>query len=265
MQSLKMALAIFWLPLIAGVLLGGLAAAAWYGGDKTLAIWMGFIGTLCFALTAALQAQQYVWVVANQPQISLVPTEERSFLRWDPPTSYQMQSNDIPNPEYGSWKAPVLRIRNAGVVAQDATIKWAVTPYEVQALVDSAPRLKGHKTKVEPNRITLGPETGSGSPFMHPLEWSTSLPIAFITRETSTFIPLTVWEHAALFFIATLADEPKARSAPFFFDAQISWNIPEGGQAKRFRVKVTAENAKLSGIPTPLFLANIYIEATEEK
>jgi hypothetical protein len=55
------------------------------------------------------------------------------------------------------------------------------------------------------------------------------VPLPFIARENNVFIP-HVWENAALFFIATLPNEPGARSPPFFFDAQVSWNIPEGGQ-----------------------------------
>jgi hypothetical protein len=109
-----MALAIFWLPLIAGLLLGGLAVAAWYGGDKTLAIWSAFIGVVFFLLTGTLQLQQYIWRVANQPNISLLPPTAQYFLRWDPPKSYQMQTHDTPTPEYGVWKVPILRIRNIG-------------------------------------------------------------------------------------------------------------------------------------------------------
>ena len=60
-----MEFAIFWLPLIAGLLLGGLAVGAWYGGDKTLAIWVGFVGAVCLVLLVALQIQQEVWRTAN--------------------------------------------------------------------------------------------------------------------------------------------------------------------------------------------------------
>jgi hypothetical protein len=47
----------------------------------------------------------------------------------------------------------------------------------------------------------------------------------------------------------------------FFFDVQISWNIPEGGQPKRFRVKAVAENIRMPGGSTPKFLAKIDVEA----
>ena len=43
-----MEFAIFWVPLVASIPSGGVAIAAWYGGDRTLAIWWGFVGALCF-------------------------------------------------------------------------------------------------------------------------------------------------------------------------------------------------------------------------
>lgn len=46
---------------IGGLLLGGLALSMWYGGDKTLAIWAGFAGCVCFLLAGAIQMQDYVW------------------------------------------------------------------------------------------------------------------------------------------------------------------------------------------------------------
>ena len=255
-----MEFAIFWLPLIAGLLLGGLAVGAWYGGDKTLAIWVGFVGAVCLVLLVALQIQQEVWRTANQPNITLLAPNAPSILRWDPPHSYQMQINDHPTPQYGAWKVPVFPIRNSGSYAQDATIKWAVAPYEIKALIKSSDKFKAHRVTLENNQITLGPKSGPGTPFIHPLEWSASIQVPFITRETETFIPLSVWEQAALFFIATMSDEPTARSAPFFFDVQVKWNIPEGGEPQHFRVKAVAINAKPPVVTTPTFLANIKFE-----
>jgi hypothetical protein len=260
-------LAIFWLPLIAGILLSGLAVGAWYGGNKTFAVWVGFVGVICLVLTAALQLQQYVWRETNQPKITLQSTEQRSVLRFDPPRSYQMQISNSPTPEYGVWKVPSLIIRNSGTFAQDATMKWGVAPYEVQALIDASPRLKAHQVIMNDtkNQMTIRPRAGvQGAPgFVHPLEWSVSVPLPFITRETRTIIPLPIWEHAALFFIATLPDDPGAKSEPFFFDAQIKWNIPEGGQPKQFRISAVAFNAKPVGVTTPEVLANIEFAIAE--
>src|SRR5260221_2078315 len=44
-----------WLPLVAGVLLAGIAGNAWYGGDKIPAIWIAFFGIVCLLLTAILK------------------------------------------------------------------------------------------------------------------------------------------------------------------------------------------------------------------
>ena len=57
-----MNLLFFWLPIIGGVLLGGFAGNAWYGGDRILAIWLAFAGVVCFELVAAIQLQQAVAV-----------------------------------------------------------------------------------------------------------------------------------------------------------------------------------------------------------
>lgn len=73
MTSKTVELAIFWLPLVAGVLLGGIAGSAWYGGDKIPAIWIGFFGIICFLLTGTLQLQQFAYANLLQPEITLVP------------------------------------------------------------------------------------------------------------------------------------------------------------------------------------------------
>lgn len=258
--------AIFWLPLIAGILLGGLAVGSWYGGDKTFAVWVGFLGLICLLLTGALQIQQHVWRVANQPRLSLIPADKPTYVKWDPPTSFQLQVNDIPNPSYGEWKVPRFLITNAGAVAQDATIKWGATPYDIRALVDSSPKLREYQLTIEPMRIILGPKPGAGAtgiPFRHEIQWSTSVSVPFITRETEVFLPLDVWQHAALFFVATLSDEPRARSDPFIFHAQIRWNVPEGGDPKQYRVTAIAENAKLPGATSPKLFATVTFSVTE--
>src|SRR5262245_1089039 len=175
-----MELAIFWLPLIAGLLLGGLAVGAWYGGNKTLAIWVGFIGAACLLLIGALQAQQYVWRTTNQPNITVVAPTSHCFLRWDPPTSYQLQINNSPTPQYGAWTVQVLKVLNTGLYAQDGMVRWSMSPFEIRALVDSS-GFKAHRVTIEPDRITLGPQSGPGVPFQHPLQWSTTVPLPFIT------------------------------------------------------------------------------------
>jgi hypothetical protein len=61
MTKKQMDYAIFWLPIVGGILLGGLAGNAWYGGNKILALWLGFAGLICFLLLGVLQLQQAIW------------------------------------------------------------------------------------------------------------------------------------------------------------------------------------------------------------
>jgi hypothetical protein len=258
--------AIFWLPLFAGLLLGGLAVGAWYGGDRTIAVWVGFVGIICLLLTAALQIQEQVWRTSNQPKLDLIPSSGSSFLRWDPPQSYQMQISDQLTPKYGNWKVPVFHIRNVGSYAQDATVRWAAPPYEIRAVLDSSNRFQSQNFLLEENQLTLLPKPGVvGTPFTHPLEWSASLQIPFITREIDTFIPISVWETAAIFFIGTMPGQPNARSEAYFFDVEVKWNIPESNQPRLFRIKATAVNANAPGVSTPDFLAKIEFEVSSLK
>jgi hypothetical protein len=52
---------LFWLPIIGGILLGGFGCNAWYGGSKSLGLWLSFAGLLCFLLLGALQIQEAIW------------------------------------------------------------------------------------------------------------------------------------------------------------------------------------------------------------
>jgi hypothetical protein len=52
---------LFWLPIVGGVLLGGFAGNAWYGGNKSLALWLGFAGLICFLLVGTIQIQEAIW------------------------------------------------------------------------------------------------------------------------------------------------------------------------------------------------------------
>ncbi|MET4371648.1 hypothetical protein ABIA99_004347 [Bradyrhizobium sp. LB12.1] len=64
---------IFWLPLIAGIILGGLSPSVWYGGDKIAALWMTFAGVLLLLLTGAFQIQAYIQSNILQPQFEVTP------------------------------------------------------------------------------------------------------------------------------------------------------------------------------------------------
>lgn len=51
---------IFWLPIFASILLGGVAASAWYGGDRVLGLWLAFAGVVLLLLTGTIQLQQSI-------------------------------------------------------------------------------------------------------------------------------------------------------------------------------------------------------------
>jgi hypothetical protein len=53
-------LAIFWLPILGGLLLGGFAVGEIYSGDKIRALWFSFFGVISFLLVLALQIQQFI-------------------------------------------------------------------------------------------------------------------------------------------------------------------------------------------------------------
>jgi len=69
--------AIFWLPIVGGILLGGFCVNALYSGKYSHATWFGFFGVFCFALVAAIQIQQTIWKSEdgarnpNRPYISI--------------------------------------------------------------------------------------------------------------------------------------------------------------------------------------------------
>jgi hypothetical protein len=76
---------LFWLPLIASILLGGVAASAWYGGDKTLSLWVAFGGVVLLLLTAAIQLQIRIISGASDATATRVPdkatiTAQRAYV-----------------------------------------------------------------------------------------------------------------------------------------------------------------------------------------
>jgi hypothetical protein len=78
MQRKFMTFAIFWFPIIGGILLGGFAGSAWYGGNKILALWLSFFGVVSFLLVVVIQLQQFIsdeesnTPDADRPYISIV-------------------------------------------------------------------------------------------------------------------------------------------------------------------------------------------------
>jgi hypothetical protein len=86
-----MDIAIFWLPVVGGILLGGLAGNAWYGGDKILALWLTFFGLICFGLVAVLQIQQTILQSKASPSLTATNSLDNTIgyeCAWSAPPSH---------------------------------------------------------------------------------------------------------------------------------------------------------------------------------
>jgi hypothetical protein len=247
---------IFWLPLMAGIILGGMSPSVWYGGDKIAALWMTFFGIALLLLTATFQIQSYIQTTILQPQLELKPVQ-KSILTWNPPQDNSMnirgENDDIPR---GNWKVPVFAIRNTTPVnAQDVTIKWSAAKYDPSTLTANAPIFQDRGVSISSHAITLS--APNGIPFRNQFFFAATDSKPFITRSAETYIPLEVWNTGALFFLATLPAESGARSEPYYFDVEISWSIPENTKPARYRIKAVATNAKPAGAQSPALVATI--------
>jgi hypothetical protein len=96
-----------------------------------------------------------------------------------------------------------------------------------------------------------------GTPSENVIAFSSSTEKPFITRSAETFIPLDVWDSAALFFISTMPMQTGAKSEPYYFDLHIEWSIPENSKPARYRVKAVATNTKPPTVESPIFSAEI--------
>lgn len=76
-----MDLAIYWLPVVGGILLGTIAAGEWYSGNRALAVWFGFAGVILFLFVFALQLQQIV--SKNEPPPTVANDPNRPWLGVD--------------------------------------------------------------------------------------------------------------------------------------------------------------------------------------
>jgi hypothetical protein len=189
MTSKTVELAIFWLPLVAGVLLGGIAGSAWYGGDRIPAIWIAFFGVLCFLLTAALQFQQYTYANLLQPDIDLVLPSQRSILTWNPPENFMFttRAEDQPVQPHRSF-APIIAFENrSNIIGQDASISWDIPRFDVKSLIDASSRLKAYDVKLDGETFTIGARApitqpvGLGMSYQSVFKQSVP-PIAFLAR-----------------------------------------------------------------------------------
>ena len=118
-----MTVLLFWLPLIASILLGGVAASAWYGGDKSLGLWLAFAGVVLLLLTGAIQiqhgirdeeaakdaasaAQEKANVIAKRAYVSVSDATVSSLSGEVPPTVSVVIKNTGVTPAYDlTWRA----------------------------------------------------------------------------------------------------------------------------------------------------------------
>ena len=231
---------IFWLPLIAGIILGGLGPSVWYGGDKLAALWMGFAGLAFLLLTATFQIQAYIQSTILQPQFEVSP-QQKSVLTWNPPTDNSLGIRGVNDQlPAGGWKVPTFVVKNATTVsALDVKIKWSALKYDPNTLTATAPIFQGHQVQIANDRITL---YGGGVPYTHPFSFSATVEKPFITKTGEIFIPIDVWETAALYFVSTMPSQNGATSEPYYFDLEISWSIPDNAKPAKYRVKAIATN-----------------------
>jgi hypothetical protein len=80
-----MELALFWLPIIGGILLGSIAGNAWYGGNKSLGLWLAFAGLNCFLLLGVIQLQQAISKSQTQENSSTSDVDVKRFRAYVSP------------------------------------------------------------------------------------------------------------------------------------------------------------------------------------
>jgi hypothetical protein len=251
---------IFWLPLIAGIILGGISPSVWYGGDKIAALWLAFVGVGLLLLTGAFQIQAYIQQTILQPQFELLKPEQKSILRWNPPTDNMMNirgENDGALPP-DQWRVPLFKIKNnTPINAQDVRLVWSAAKYDPTALIANKPIFQGRQIDITTDYVTMsGPTNSSRNLF----KFSAEQEKPFITKSTEIWLPIEVWDTGALFFLATLPPEVGGRSEPYYFDLQITWNIPANTNPARYRIKAVATNATPPGGPAMIATIDFTVE-----
>jgi hypothetical protein len=247
-----MEFAIYALAIVGPAVMGaGGVFATW---NKTLGLWIGFVGAVLAILALALYLQNDILKAVSQPKIDLRPPHERFVLRWEKAKYAPFTRLQDRPPDAGLGVYPTLRLVNSSPAnALDASIRWQVAPFDVADLLSRSPRFANIKVHHQPNSVTFE----AVGMMLQSVNYATSTtyPVNYITRKADAFIPGPVWEHAAIFILATLPDEHGGSTAPFTFDVTVTWNIPEGSSPRHFRVKMVATNGKLPGVGEPDLLA----------
>jgi hypothetical protein len=141
MQSKRMIdLAIFWLPILGGILLGGICFNAWYSGSKIVALWTGFAGLLCFELLAAAQWHQAISKAAHQPVVDdAVRTTQSAIIG-----IYKWEFKNI-----DAGKNPYARAEVANVGKTRAVIIDDYSQITVNSSLPDIPVYQSHPTNIE--------------------------------------------------------------------------------------------------------------------
>jgi hypothetical protein len=133
----------------------------------------------------------------------------------------------------------------------------------MKAVANNSARLQRYQVVIENQTFTVGPKQPITSPVGLPMQYIQSFkqsvpPIAFLGKRVDSWIPAEIWVQSLLFFVATLPDEPGARSPTLTFDVVVNWNIPEGNKPAKFKVEAVAINGNVAGVPKPALTA--YVE-----
>jgi len=75
--------AVFWLPLLAGIILSGLGPSIRYGGDKITALWVAFVGSTYPASIIEGWSQDVTWRLPTRCARRFIEQEDTpSLLRF---------------------------------------------------------------------------------------------------------------------------------------------------------------------------------------
>ncbi|HUX91427.1 MAG TPA: hypothetical protein VMV48_12145 [Gallionellaceae bacterium] len=141
---------LFWLPLVASILLGGFAASAWYGGDKILGLWSVFAGVVFLLITGTIQIHQNILGAESAKVTEAVPDKATVLAQRAYVTVSDAEVSDLTNPT-----APTVAviIKNTGATpAYDLTWRAIFAAREFPATDD----IVLDRTKEAP-KIVLAP------------------------------------------------------------------------------------------------------------